>query len=115
VEFTRAKALPDGAKLSEHQQSAAAILERMGRKKAAAAVEVETGNPLSLPLGAEHVWASFVEITLGMESKGLGGAVVGWELLAAWQSVTRAPLDPWEARAIVRLGRLLTKIMNKKD
>lgn len=54
---------------------------------------------------------------MGLEASGGFGGVplVSWAALRSWSLLTQTALEPWEARALVRLGIVRAAIVNKKD
>lgn len=57
--------------------------------------------PFPRPLA--YLWAWFHELLAGAAS-GPSGPCVTWEGIAAWSALTGNAPEPWEAKAIVRLG-----------
>lgn len=57
------------------------------------------------PLELDYLWQWFIEISIGLAPTGFGPAMVTWEAVRAWQQMSGAgPVEPWEARALIRLG-----------
>lgn len=62
------------------------------------------GIPIQMPPNpAPHITDRLVEIGL-TEAAGMGAAPLSWASIHAWQVMTGAPLDPWEARLIRKLS-----------
>jgi hypothetical protein len=58
------------------------------------------------------VWDWFCEILDGCVA-GFGPAQVSWQDLACWSALTGEAPEPWEARAIVRLGATRAAILSE--
>ena len=67
-----------------------------------------------MPEAVSYLWAWFLEIAMGLASNGMGVPIVTWESLFAWRCQMGVDLDPWEARALVRLGSLRAEILAEK-
>lgn len=68
----------------------------------------------AIPAGAAYLWRWFCEISMGLASNGFSAPVVTWEALAAWQGQMGLGLEPWEAKALIRLGHARAVIAAEK-
>jgi hypothetical protein len=64
------------------------------------------------PVEIDHIWEWFGEILAGCES-GFGPAIVSWQAMRAWADFMQVDLDPWEARALVKLGEERAAILSE--
>ena len=74
--------------LREHYQA----LAKRGRTEYAAKVE----GP-GLPASLRPLWTMYQEVSEGRSAGGMGPSVLTWADLLAWQTVTGATVDGWEA------------------
>jgi len=93
-------------------RSAAAQLAKLGiRPRTDIAAAVEPARP---PEATAYLWRWFCDHSLGLAVSGMAPPVVTWEGLASWCWLTGIALDPWEALAMARLGRLRARILSEK-
>lgn len=70
---------------------------------------IPAGPPF--PDDLSYLWEWFTEISAGLAAGGFGPPTVTWEAIAAWRRLADiGPIEPWEARALVRLGLLRAEI-----
>ncbi|MBN8960575.1 MAG: hypothetical protein J0H71_05540 [Rhizobiales bacterium] len=92
---------------------AAAVFARLGIKRISRHV---TGSSVpELPRPLAYLWEWFGDFVFGLPSGGMGPAVATWESLEAWTRQMRVELEPWEARAMIRLGHLRAVVQSEAD
>lgn len=106
--FRSHKPTSDGATVSDHRDSAARQWALLGKKKAEAVQSIILGP--DFPIELTYLWSWFLELAAGIDA-GLGAPVVTWRDVAAWASLMRISLEPWESRALVDLGQLRVSIL----
>jgi hypothetical protein len=75
----------------------------------------EVVNRPEFPDALGYLWRWFQEISWGLAPNGFAPPVITWETLRAWQALSQAELEPWEARALVQLGMLRAAIQAQKS
>ncbi len=61
----------------------------------------------------DYLWRWWSEIIEGTEGNGFGAPRTGWLVLAAWSDLSRTLLEPWEARALVKIGNVFASVHNE--
>lgn len=111
-EFRLDRSVEGGGTERDHLRSAAAQIAKLGlRPKRDLAAATEARHP---PEATIYLWRWFCQHSAGLALSGMAPPVVTWEGLAAWASLMGVVLDPWEALAMVRLGRLRARILSEK-
>lgn len=108
-EARRSRKLGDGATAGEHADAAADIWAKTGKRPKVA----PQADAPPFPFEIEHVWSWFNEIIAGCEA-GWGPAIITWISLDAWCAMTGNALEPWEARALVRLGARRANVLTEE-
>lgn len=113
-QFRQNRSTADGATEGDHLESAARQLANLpGRKKKP--VEIVPDAP-PFPDELSYLWQHFIELAGGLASNGFGPPLVTWEALQAWQiAMDIGPLEPWEMRTLVDLGRLRAGVQAEKS
>lgn len=93
----------------EHADAAAEMFAKLGKVVPKAIAEAWPPCPAELI----YLWNLFNEISMGVASNGMSYPTISWECLAAWRAQMRVDLDPWESRALVRLGSLRASILSE--
>lgn len=93
---------------------AAAVFANLGIKPKRAGILDRATGP-ELPALLAYLWAWFGEFAMGMASGGMGPAVATWEGLTAWCARMRVDLEPWEARAMIRLGHIRAVVQSEAE
>ncbi len=65
------------------------------------------------PDALAYLWTWFAEVVEGVASNGFGPAMVTWRDLAAWSELTMTQIEPFEARALIRLSLTRAVAMNE--
>lgn len=68
--------------------------------------------PVVVPEGAAHVWAWYWEVAAQRSER---CAPIGWAELAAWQQMTGELIQPWEARAMMRMDAAYREQMAREQ
>lgn len=66
-----------------------------------------------MPQVLAYLWDWFGDYAFGMAGGGMGPAVATWEGLRAWADHMRLTLEPWEARAMIRLGHIRAVVQSE--
>lgn len=114
-QFRHSRPSADGSTEGDHIRSGAAQWARLP-----AALRPKTrpkpialsaaGPPFPEELG--YLWGWFGELAAGVSSNGFVPPVITWEALGAWRDeMDIGPLEPWEARALIDLGRLRAAVI----
>jgi hypothetical protein len=61
-----------------------------------------------------YLWGWFNEIIAGVPAGGMGPQVMTWSDLRAWADLTGEAVEPWEARALVRLGITRASVLSEE-
>ena len=61
-----------------------------------------------------YLWEWFCEISMGLAVSGMAPPVVTWEGLAAWRAQMDITLEPWEARAVMRMSCLRANVLSEE-
>lgn len=93
---------------------AAAVFANLGIKPKRAGILDHAASPKLPPLLA-YLWGWFGEFAMGMASGGMGPAVATWEGLTAWCARMRVDLEPWEAKAMIRLGHIRAVVQSETE
>lgn len=83
----------------------------LGRKKEAA--RADDPDAPQCPLELQYLWNWFEEVSGGIASAGFGYAVITWESLLAWSTLSALILEPWEAQALVMLSRQRAAVLSE--
>ena len=59
-----------------------------------------------------YLWEYFNEISMGMSMNGMSYPTISWKCLAAWRELMRIDLEPWEWRALLKLGGLRATVLS---
>lgn len=94
-QFTLARRMPDGTTRRAHLES---VERQTGRRPA------ELDGP-ELPADGSHIWAWFLELSVGRGSNGFGPDPISWLDVLAWTVLTRTIARPAEIEAIMALDR----------
>lgn len=103
--------MPDGASAAQHASAANRILSKLGGAK-----KPDTPKPKAprFPHQMAPVWADFCEIIDGVAFNGMTQPSITWLDLRAWCDLTGVKLDPWHAKALVRLGAVRADILAER-
>ena len=93
----------DGKPLCDHLT---AVWQRTGKRPA------ELDLP-PLPGSLQPLWEAYLQLDAGRGEGGFGAAAIGWQDIAAWQSLTGQMLNGWEAESLIRTDRAVRAILNK--
>lgn len=67
-----------------------------------------------IPAGAEMLWRTFQELSGARMPGGFGAANLTLQDIAAWQSLMRVRLTPWEVETILAIDRAALAALNEK-
>lgn len=68
-----------------------------------------------MPRPLVYLWEWFGDYAFGLPSGGMGPAAPTWENLQAWRDHMRLDLEPWEARAMIRLGHIRAVVQSEVE
>lgn len=98
--------------MKDHEESADRQFAVLGLKRRRTVADDLAGT--LPPPGTEHLWIWFLEIVTGIKGTGFGLPSISWSELRDWSSLVNIQLEPWEVRALIRLGMARVEVLSKK-
>lgn len=111
--FRHASTLGDGAEAGDHIDSAQRQLARMPGRKRPQPNGPLIPEPPPFPEPLDYLWQIFELVSMGMPISGMAPAVISWDTLQAWESLTNTALEPWEAQTVVQLSMMRAGIQSE--
>lgn len=105
-----ARKTSDGASYGDHAESARRQFEKLGKTPKRPIIAEEPEFPQLI----DHLWRWFNEIIAGVPPGGFGPQVMPWSDMRAWCELTGERLEPWEARALIRLGIVRVNVLSEE-